>query len=138
MGNRATQETFLRAQFVIFSCQRLCKKEYIEMTKKIYLETFKKCSGLPCFPLLSCFYLITNVNWLYLKWIISWCYTSSIFWNNFSCSIHIIIATTMINRKSLKKVDHDNASNTEQNLSSDDEVYWTIRHTGEKLFTDEY
>ena len=31
----------------------------------------------------------------------------------------------------------DNASNTEQNLSSDDEIYWTIKHTGEKLIIDE-
>ena len=31
----------------------------------------------------------------------------------------------------------DNASNTEQNLSSDDEIYWTIKHTGEKLVIDE-
>ena len=26
----------------------------------------------------------------------------------------------------------NNASNTEQNFSSDDEIYWTIKHTGEK------
>ena len=25
----------------------------------------------------------------------------------------------------------NNASNTEQNVSSDDEIYWTIKHTGE-------
>ena len=27
--------------------------------------------------------------------------------------------------------------NTEQNLSSDDEIYWMIKHTGEKLVIDE-
>ena len=53
VGNRATQETFLKAQFVIFRCQKYVKKGYIEMTKKNYLETFKKCPGLLCFPLLS-------------------------------------------------------------------------------------
>ena len=30
-----------------------------------------------------------------------------------------------------------NASNTEQNFSSDDEIYWTIKHIGEKLVIDE-
>ena len=31
----------------------------------------------------------------------------------------------------------NNASNTEQSFSSDDEIYWTIKHTGEKLVIDE-
>ena len=31
----------------------------------------------------------------------------------------------------------NNASNAEQNFSSDDEIYWTIKHTGEKLVIDE-
>ena len=31
----------------------------------------------------------------------------------------------------------NNASNTEQNFSSGDEMYWTIKHTGEKLVIDE-
>ena len=31
----------------------------------------------------------------------------------------------------------NNASNTEQNISSDDEIYWTIKQTGEKLVIDE-
>ena len=30
-----------------------------------------------------------------------------------------------------------NASNTEQNFSSEDEIYWTIKHTGEKLVINE-
>ena len=30
-----------------------------------------------------------------------------------------------------------NASNTEQNFSPDDEIYWTIKHTGEKLVINE-
>ena len=50
--NRATQDRFLRPQFVIFRCQKICKKGYIEMTKKIYLETFKKCPGSLCYRLL--------------------------------------------------------------------------------------
>ena len=52
LGNRATQETFLKAQSGIFRRQKYVKKWYIEMTKKIYLETLKKCPGLLCFPLL--------------------------------------------------------------------------------------
>ena len=31
----------------------------------------------------------------------------------------------------------NNASNTEQNISSDDEIYLTLKHTGEKLVIDE-
>ena len=53
VGNGATQETFLKSRFVIFRCQKYVKKEYMEMTKKIYLETLKKCPGLVHFPLLS-------------------------------------------------------------------------------------
>ena len=49
--NGATWETFFRAQFVIFRCQKYVKKGYIEMTKKIYLETLKQCSRSLCFPL---------------------------------------------------------------------------------------
>ena len=50
--NRATQDRFLRPQCVIFRCQKYVKKGYIDMTKKIYLETFKKCPGSLCFTLL--------------------------------------------------------------------------------------
>ena len=50
MGNGATQETFLKARFVIFRCQKYVKKGYIEMTKKIYLETLKKCPRSLPFP----------------------------------------------------------------------------------------
>ena len=57
VGNRATQETFLKARFVIFRCQKYVKKEYMEMTKKIYLEPFKKCPGLLYFPLLTISFL---------------------------------------------------------------------------------
>ena len=53
MEDRATQDHFSRSQFVIFRCQKICKKRCIEMTKKIYLETFKKCPGSLCFPLLT-------------------------------------------------------------------------------------
>ena len=45
VGNRPTQETFLKARFVIFRCQKYVKKGHIELTKKIYLETLKKCHG---------------------------------------------------------------------------------------------
>ena len=55
-GNGATKETFLKSRFVIFRCQKYVKKGYMEMTKKIYLETLKKCPGLVHFPLLSKFF----------------------------------------------------------------------------------
>ena len=72
--NRATQDQFLKARFVIFRCQKFVKKGYIEMTTKIYLETLKKCPGLICFPLLSfgnsyipCLLLITRFESLVMK-----------------------------------------------------------------------
>ena len=43
--NRAAQETFLKARFVIFRCQKYVKKGYMEMTKTIYLEPLKSVSG---------------------------------------------------------------------------------------------
>ena len=52
LENGATEETFLKARFVIFKCKKYVKKRDIEMTKKIYLETLKKCPGLLHFPLL--------------------------------------------------------------------------------------
>ena len=36
---------FLKAQFVIFRCQKYVKKGYMEMTKKNYLETLKIVLG---------------------------------------------------------------------------------------------
>ena len=51
--NEAILDTFLKPRFVIFRCQKYVKKEYIEMTKKIYLETLKKCPGSLCFTLLK-------------------------------------------------------------------------------------
>ena len=51
--NEAIQRIFLKSRFVIFKCQKICKKGYIEMTKKFYLETFKKCAGLFHFILLA-------------------------------------------------------------------------------------
>ena len=50
-GNGATKETFLKSRFVIFRCQKYVKKGYMEMTKKIYLETLKKYPGSLHFPL---------------------------------------------------------------------------------------
>ena len=43
---------FLRARFVIFRCQKICKKGYIEMTKKKLPLDFKKCPGSLYFTLL--------------------------------------------------------------------------------------
>ena len=43
--NRAAQETFLKARFIIFRCQKYVKKGYMEMTKTIYLEPLKSVSG---------------------------------------------------------------------------------------------
>ena len=43
--NRAAQETFLKARFVIFRCQKYVKKGYMEMGKWIYLETLKSVLG---------------------------------------------------------------------------------------------
>ena len=45
VGSGATQETFLKARFVIFRCQKYVKKGYIKMTKKIYLEPLKSVLG---------------------------------------------------------------------------------------------
>ena len=47
--NRAAQETFLKARFVIFRCQKYVKKGYMEMTKTIYLETLKSVPGCSIF-----------------------------------------------------------------------------------------
>ena len=52
VGNGATQETFFKVLICNFQVSKICKKGYIEMTKKIYLETLKKCLGSLCFPLL--------------------------------------------------------------------------------------
>ena len=43
--NRAAQETFLKARFIIFRCQKYVKKGYMEMTKTIYLEPLISVSG---------------------------------------------------------------------------------------------
>ena len=43
--NEATWCTFLKAQFVIFRCQKYVKKGYIEMTKNIYLVPLKSVPG---------------------------------------------------------------------------------------------
>ena len=51
--NRPIQDHFSKVSICNFSCLKNIKKGYIEMTEKIYLETFEKCPGLVCFPLLS-------------------------------------------------------------------------------------
>ena len=43
--NRAAQETFLKARFVIFICQKYVKKGYMEITKTVYFETLKIVLG---------------------------------------------------------------------------------------------
>ena len=43
--NRAAQETFLKARFVIFRCQKYVKKGCMEMTKTIYLQPLKSVPG---------------------------------------------------------------------------------------------
>ena len=53
MGNRPTQDHFSKVIIYNFSGLKNIKKVYIEMTEKIYLETFEKCPGSVCFPLLS-------------------------------------------------------------------------------------
>ena len=50
--NRPTQDHFSKVSIHNFSGLKICKKGYIEITKKIYLETFEKCPGLVCFSLL--------------------------------------------------------------------------------------
>ena len=50
--NEATQDHFSRSQFVFFRCQKYVRKGYIEMRKKIYLESLKKCARSLHFPLL--------------------------------------------------------------------------------------
>ena len=50
--NRPTQDHFSKVSIYNFSGLRKYKKGYIEMREKIYHQTFEKCSGSVCFPLL--------------------------------------------------------------------------------------
>ena len=52
VGNRPTQDQFSKVSIYNFLGLKNIKKGYIEMTEKIYLETFEKCPGLVYFPLL--------------------------------------------------------------------------------------
>ena len=54
-GKRSDPRSLLNPSIYNFSGLKDIKRGYIEMTKKIYLETFKKCPGLLCFPLLKHF-----------------------------------------------------------------------------------
>ena len=54
VGNRLTQDHFSKVSIYNISGLKKYKKGYIEMTKKIYLETFEKCPGSVYFPLLTC------------------------------------------------------------------------------------
>ena len=58
VGNRPAHDTSQKSQFIIFQVLKNIKKGYIEMTKKIYLETFERCPGSVYFPLLEHFSLI--------------------------------------------------------------------------------
>ena len=51
VGNIGTQDHFSKVSIYNFSGLKRYKKGYIEMTEKIYLETFEKCPGSLCFPL---------------------------------------------------------------------------------------
>ena len=50
VGNRPAQDH--KVSIYNFSGLKKYKKGYIEMTEKIYLETFEKCPGSVYFPLL--------------------------------------------------------------------------------------
>ena len=53
VGNRPIQDTSQKSQFIISQVLKNIKKGYIEMTEKIYLETFEKCPGSVYFPQLK-------------------------------------------------------------------------------------
>ena len=53
VGNRPTQDHFSKVSRYNFSGLKNMKKGYIEITEKIYLETFEKCPGSVYFPLLT-------------------------------------------------------------------------------------
>ena len=50
--NRATQDHFSKISIYNLAGLKNIKKGYIEMTEKIYIETFEKCPGSLFFPLL--------------------------------------------------------------------------------------
>ena len=52
VGNSPAQDYFSKVSIYNFSGLKKYKKGYIEMTKKIYLDTFEKCPGPVYFPLL--------------------------------------------------------------------------------------
>ena len=53
MWNKATQDPFSKVSVYNFSGLKKYKKGYIEITKKIYLETFEKCPGSLCCILIT-------------------------------------------------------------------------------------
>ena len=53
VGNRPTQDHFSKVSIYNFSGLKKYKKGYIEMTEKIYFQTFEKCPGSLFFPLLQ-------------------------------------------------------------------------------------
>ena len=61
--NRAIQDNFSMSQFCNFLG---LKKGYIEMTEKIYLETFEKCAGSVHFPLLARSSIYCHLLYIYL------------------------------------------------------------------------
>ena len=83
VGNRPTQDRFLNSQFLIFQILKNVRKGYVEMKEKIYLETFEKCPGSVCFPLLFLFTKIENLKILGI-------HTDLISQITFECQINIL------------------------------------------------
>ena len=53
VGNRPTQDHFSKVSIYNFLGVKNIKKGYIEMRKKVYIETFEMCPGPVYFPLLT-------------------------------------------------------------------------------------
>ena len=53
VGNSPAQDHFSKVSIYNFPGLKKYKNGYIEMTEKIYLETFEKCLEPDCFPLLE-------------------------------------------------------------------------------------
>ena len=60
---------FLKAQFVIFRCQKYVKKGYIEMRKLIYLVPLKSVLGRSILHFLNYIIFLFYIISLYIIWI---------------------------------------------------------------------
>ena len=65
--NRPSQDHFSKVSIHNFLGLKNIKIGYIEMTRKIYLETFEKCPGSLYFPLLTLWWRCFNLASLLLK-----------------------------------------------------------------------